>query len=456
LLRAGVGALAAAGANKINAESVDFDLIAARTWVTIGGRSVELISYNGQVPGPTIDLHPGQEVTIRLRNQLTEPTNLHFHGLHVPPNPGVDDSFLQIPPGAQHEYRFTLPANHTAGTFWYHPHVHGRAADQVGGGLAGALIVRSQLEDALGLSGIPEHLIVLQDFDITSNGTLARPSEMDLMSGREGPLVTASGQVRPSFPLRTGGFLRLRAINASSSRFYYLRLEDHALVTIGLDGGLLPSPQEADAVLLTPGERVDLVIRGDREPGIYRLWSMPYRRSLALGMGGMIGSSTRPIELATVTYESGERPEWQMPEQLITIDPLPLPGKMRQFVLSQQAGMGMGRGGMGAGMGLSFTINGRTFDHARIDTRVRLGDVEDWDFVNTTMMDHPMHVHTNAFQIVQSDGCAAPGWKDTVLVKAGQTVRVRTRFEDFTGLSVYHCHILDHEDMGMMGTLQID
>ena len=107
-------------------------------------------------------------------------------------------------------------------------------------------------------------------------------------------------------------------------------------------------------------------------------------------------------------------------------------------------------------MGMRFTINGRTFDHARIDTRVRIGDVEDWDFVNTTMMDHPMHVHTNAFQIVQSDGSAAPGWKDTVLVKAGQTVRIRTRFEDFTGLSVYHCHILDHEDMGMMGTLQID
>src|SRR5687767_10834853 len=93
LLRAGVGALAAARANKINAESVDFDLIAARTWATIGGRSVELISYNGQVPGPTIDLRPGQEVTIRLKNQLTESTNLHFHGLHVPPNPGVDDSF---------------------------------------------------------------------------------------------------------------------------------------------------------------------------------------------------------------------------------------------------------------------------------------------------------------------------------------------------------------------------
>lgn len=104
---------------------------------------------------------------------------------------------------------------------------------------------------------------------------------------------------------------------------------------------------------------------------------------------------------------------------------------------------------------MSFTLNGRTFDMDRIDTRVNLGDVEDWEFLNPTAMDHPMHIHTNAFQVVGPSGQAEPAWKDTVLVRAGQQVRVRTRFDDFSGLSVYHCHILDHEDLGMMGTLAI-
>jgi FtsP/CotA-like multicopper oxidase with cupredoxin domain len=108
---------------------------------------------------------------------------------------------------------------------------------------------------------------------------------------------------------------------------------------------------------------------------------------------------------------------------------------------------------MGGGMG--FGINGRTFDPSRVDTRVRLGDVEDWDFVNPMAMDHPMHIHTNAFQIVQPDGSAEPAWRDVVLVRAGERVRVRMAFQDFTGKLMYHCHILDHEDLGMMGVLEI-
>ena len=116
-------------------------------------------------------------------------------------------------------------------------------------------------------------------------------------------------------------------------------------------------------------------------------------------------------------------------------------------------GQSMGPGMMGGGMG--FGINGRTFDPSRVDTRVRLGDVEDWEFVNPMAMDHPMHIHTNAFQIVQPDGSAQPAWQDVVLVRAGERVRVRMAFQDFIGKLMYHCHILDHEDLGMMGVLEI-
>ena len=164
-------------------------------------------------------------------------------------------------------------------------------------------------------------------------------------------------------------------------------------------------------------------------------------------------TSRNPIELARIDYEFGDQAPWQAPGRLAGIAPLTAPRHVRRFALAQtMSGMGMpGR----TQSGMAFTINGRTFDMDRVDTRVQLGDVEDWEFLNNTSMDHPMHIHTNPFQIVRLDGSADPAWKDTVLVKAGQRVRVRTRFDDFAGLSVYHCHILDHGDMGMMGTLQI-
>ena len=295
----------------------------------------------------------------------------------------------------------------------------------------------------------------MQDFDLTSYGTLAQPDGMEVMTGREGSLIAISGRTSPSLPITSGGFLRLRVINASSSRFYNLRLDEHPFLLLGVDGGFLASPQERNDILLSPGERVDVVIRGTRSPGEYRLWNMPYSRTAGMGMGMMAFSSNRPMELAKLTYEYGDHPAWQVPERLTEIVPLPPPNNVRRFVLGQS----MGGTGIGMGSGrrmMAFTINGRTFDMERTDTQVRLGDTEDWEFLNNTAMDHPMHVHTNPFQIVRTDDELELEWKDTVLVKAGQRVRVRTRFDDFRGLSVYHCHILDHEDMGMMGTLQIN
>lgn len=214
-------------------------------------------------------------------------------GSTLRPAPGRMTRSYRSLPGEEYEYRFTLPANHTGGTFWYHPHVHGHTADQVSGGLAGAILVRSELEYAAGLSSLPEEVLVLQDFDLTRDGALARPSGMDLMAGREGALIAVSGSASPSFPVTSGGFLRMRVINASSSRFYSLRLDEHSFVVVGVDGGLLPSPQERDTILLSPGERVDVAVRGNRSPGAYRLWSLPYSRAAGMFMGAMTPSANR-------------------------------------------------------------------------------------------------------------------------------------------------------------------
>ncbi len=435
-----------------NTELIEAELEAGQKWIEVGGRSAYLFGFNGQVPGPMLEARPGDHVRIRFRNSLPEPTNLHYHGLHVPPTGNADNSFLEIPSGEDFTYEFDLPASHPGGTFWYHPHMHGSVARQVSRGLAGVFIVRGELDQIPEIADAPEAVLVLQDFDLTSSGLLLEPGLMERMAGREGDLVTVNGQVNPPIQVQRDGWIRLRILNASSSRFYRLQLEGHPMYLIAVDGGALPVPEEHDEILLTPGERIEAMVLGVRPEGSYRLLSLPYNRGgMGMGMmGGMGGTLSRSMVLATVVYEGQADRTWSLPQQLVRIDPLPAPSMRRSF----QLGQGMGIGMMGGG-GMTFTINGRTFNPNRIDTRVALDSVEEWEFINPTMMDHPMHIHTNPFQVLGSDGSPARAWKDVVLVRANSRIRVRTAFRDFAGKAMYHCHILDHEDRGMMGMLEI-
>lgn len=430
---------------------VEVDLEAQQTWINVAGQNAYLFGFNGQVPGPTIEAHPGDHVRIRFRNSLPEMTNLHYHGLHVTPSGNGDNSFLEVGSGESLTYEFDLPTDHPGGTFWYHPHMHGSVARQVSRGLAGVFIVRGELDQIPEIAKAPETILVLQDFALSSSGLPVEPSLMARMTGREGNLVTANGQTNPSIGLDRDGWVRLRILNASSSRFYRLQLEDHPLYLIATDGGALPSPEQRDEILLAPGERIEVMVQGARPGGSYRLVSLHYNRG-GMGMGMMGGASYGPVVLATVVYQGQAGSTWSLPQRLVNIDPLPEPSVRRSFQLGQ--GMGMGMGMMGGG-GMTFTINGRTFNPGRVDTRVALNSVEEWDFINPTMMDHPMHIHTNPFQVVGSDGAPLRAWRDVVLVPAFSRVRVRAAFRDFAGMALYHCHILDHEDLGMMGTLQI-
>ncbi len=437
------------------------DLEASYRTVNLGGIQAYLLAYNGQIPGPRLEAKPGDTVRLRFTNNLTQPTNLHYHGLHVPPTGNADNVFLEIPPGETLTYEFTIPELHPSGTFWYHPHLHGLVAEQLFGGLAGLFIVRGELDEIPEIQAAQEEFLLLKDFELDRNGRIIQPSPMVQMTGREGRLVTINGQVKPTFSIATGGLLRLRLVNASTSRFYRLELENHPLYLIATDGGSLSEPVEVRELLLSPGERAEVLVRGEREPGQYRLLNLPYDRG---GMGmmgrgmmgrGMMGRGMRggsfsqrtPETLATFAY-SQSTASLPLPQQLISVETLPEPETVRRFQLNHA---------MAPGMGMVFLINGQTFSPNRIDTQVRLNTVEDWEILNTGVMAHPFHLHVNNFQIISRNGRASPyrAWKDTVVVSPGETVRLRTRFADFIGQTVYHCHILDHEDLGMMGTLEI-
>ena len=429
------------------------DLEAKAQPVQLGSRTANLLAYNGQVPGPPLEAKPGDKVQIRFTNQLNQPTNIHHHGLHIPPSGSGDDVFLEISPGQSHTYEYQIPDNHPAGTFWYHPHKHGLVAEQLFGGLAGLFIVRGELDKIPEVKAAKETFLVLKDFALDSNGNIADTGHMAAMTGRAGGLLTASGQINPSVAIAKGGLLRLRLLNASPSRFFRLSLEDHSMHLIATDGGAISSPVELSDIVLAPGERAEVLVQGNQKLGDYRLINQPFNPAQGGMMGGMMSrnqSSNSAETVATLTYD-GESDEMSLPSQLIAVEPLPEPQTTRRFTLNH----GMGGGMMGGGM--VFMINGQSFDPSRIDTKVRLGTVEDWEITNTGSMAHPFHVHTNKFQIISQNGQLAPypAWKDVVSVSPGETVRIRMPFRDFTGKTVYHCHVLDHEDRGMMGTLEI-
>ena len=265
------------------------------------------------------------------------------------------------------------------------------------------------------------------------------------MMGREGEIIAVNGQVNPSLNLSRGGLLRLRILNASPSRFYRLALEDHTFFYIATDGNSLNEPVEVNELLLTPGQRADVLVTGNKESRQYRLLNLPYDR----GSMGMMGSNPdEAIALATVNYAAAVD-SLALPTKLNSIDPLPEPQAVRRFELNH---------GMSPEVGMAFLINGEYYSSEdRIHTQVKLNTVEDWELINTGVMDHPFHIHGNAFQVVSRNGKseALLAWRDTVLVKRGETVRIRIPFRDFAGKTVYHCHVLDHEDLGMMGNLMI-
>jgi FtsP/CotA-like multicopper oxidase with cupredoxin domain len=434
--------------------------------VRLGQQSATLMAYNGQVPGPRLESRPGDRVRIHFHNQLATPSNLHFHGLHITPGGSGDNVFVSVQPGESFTYEFTIPADHPGGTFWYHPHHHGQVADQVAGGLVGLFIVRSDLDEVPEIQSATETFLVLQDFELDRQGQLVPPPPRWQMWGREGSLLVVNGQFQPKLALPSGGLLRLRVLNASPSRFYRLALEDHLLHLIATDGGALAAPVELSELVLAPGERAEVLVQGNQPAGTYRLLTLPYDRGLDSMLGGLsdgmeggrpygsdlVAVNQTPQTLAIATYpqspDTPATPQASLPAQLLPIAELPEPIQVRQFVLDH---------GIDFETGMAFLINGKAFAHHRIDTQVIQNTVEDWVITNRAGMNHPFHVHVNAFQVVSRNGTppAYRAWKDTINIAGGETVRIRIPFRDFSGQTVYHCHILDHEDRGMMGILEI-
>ncbi|MGO4804509.1 multicopper oxidase family protein [Arthrobacter sp. 2MCAF15] len=438
--------------------SLALELEAGEGPMQLAGRQVTALGYNGASPGPTLRLQAGDALGIRVLNRLAEPTNLHMHGLHVSPQGAGDNVFVTVEPGGSFDYEYRLPPDHPPGVYWYHPHHHGLVAGQIFGGLFGAIIV----EDTEPIPAATERLLIVSDTELDAAGSIRSAPQAERMAGREGRLVLVNGQSKPLISALPGQRERWRLVNACVARFLRLQLDGQFMQLLGIDSGRFQSAASVNEVLLAPGNRADLLVTAVAGESVLRA-AYYDRGSMPAMMGrdsaGPDAAATPSPSVALATLQvSGEPAAGPagLPPQPAPMDLRQLSvAARRQFLLA--VGMSPGpMGGGGAGM-MAFTINGREFDAARTDTTVAAGSMEEWTVVNTSPMDHPFHLHVWPMQLISVNGAAAasPVWRDVVNVPANGRVTVRISFKDFTGKSAYHCHILDHEDLGMMGVIEV-
>jgi len=446
---------------------------------------------------PTLNLQKGQKVRIYLKNQLPAQSILHWHGLHVPSKMDGNPMYA-INHGETFVYEFEIL--NRAGTYWYHAHTHSVTAKQVYSGLAGLIIVSDAEEQALNLpKGDYDIPIVIQDRSFDRRNQLVYASHMmQKMTGFLGDQMMINGQPDFVLPVEKRSY-RLRLLNGSNSRIYKLAWDDGSAVTvIGTDGGLIEKPESMPYVMLAPAERRELWVDfSDKPIGTeLTLRSIPFDgasmhggmmggmgggmmggRRGGMGMGGMMGGrrgmggmsgNSLPLggdyPVLKVKVVKQAKSNDSLPARLTPIKPLKLSDAANQnnprtITLSMRH--------------MSALLNGRSYkmNDIRPDEVIPVNTLQLMAFDNgynhsmgMMAMPHPMHLHGEQFQIIKREinprhqsahasvnkGLVDSGWKDTALVMPGERVTLLKPFNDFKGLFMYHCHNLEHEDMGMM------
>ena len=463
-------------------------------------KTLNLRKYNGQLVGDTWVVKPGDTLKIHLNNQLppeTHPacddtgacdhnrphnfntTNIHTHGLHVDPSGNSDNVFIRVAPGKSFDYEIKIPENHVAGTFWYHAHVHGASSVQVGSGMSGALIVQGDYDRIPALAAARQKIMMLQEIAFDDRGTIENndtyaPTAWQDSARAMGWHISINGLVMPEIKLHPGEVELWRFIHGGVRKNVKLALINPCtakripLVQIASDGIASPSKRltRDSSVFMAPGYRSDVVLKAMKR-GVYYLIDeadesvnlgpqychrRPENRHFALdeqaqNILARVVVKGHPVAMqfpSNRDLASIKRPRPIEDEELSPVV------EYLQFDIDVSKNPWVG------------LINGSPYDpdHPRI---LKLDTAQTWE-ISSVFSHHPYHIHVNPFEVIFRDEEGKIKdriWKDTILVdelNSSQTnkIETRTRYEDFTGAFVTHCHILDHEDHGMMEKIVIE
>ena len=416
--------------------------------ISVSGSDVVAQPFNGRLIGPTLHVRPGDTIDVTFRNATPQDTNIHFHGLHVSPKGDGDNVFRRFRSGTTVRSRVTLPPDHAPGTYWYHAHFHGLTEPQLMGGMSGLIVVEG-LERLLprSLRGVRQRQIAIRDLQTPESMPWSTALSGEAIDVQKPTMRLVNALREPRTALRSGETQLWRLANIGSDLFYDVQLDGHQLIVLAEDGSPRWRVRSADHLVMPPGKRFDVLVVGGR-PGRYELRTRSYHREE--GFEDLPAAKLMDVD---VLPGQGRADTAAVPDRLAT-PAGPVTGKVvkrRTFTFSFDFNS------------TEFArINGEAFDPSKTNVAPVVNTVEEWTLRNETTEDHPFHIHVNDFQVMSVNGKPfhASGLQDVVIIprkrngKTGEVV-IRIPFRQFTGHFVFHCHILGHEDGGMMQTVQV-
>ena len=433
-------------------------LLAAPGTVPVNGvPTANVQAYNGRVPGPTIVVSPGDRLKLNFHNQTTMPSNIHYHGMHVSPKGNQDNVFIQVPSGGEFDYDVRIPTDHPGGLYWYHPHWHPNVGPQVWGGMSGLLVVRGGAAALPELKDVRKRIMSLRQIAFTPDG------ELDLYRAApaEDQSHLVNGQLMPEVSMRPGETQLWQLANIGVNAYYNLELPGHTFTVVEEDGVQVWQTWETDKLLFPPGKRYGFLVTARKKETILNLMQAGYDQ-------GLDNWPAMPIARVRVKGElakSVKLPEWIGSKPDWVTGPI---RNRRVLTLSQNV----------VDNQPLFYIDDVLFDNLTMEDipKVLVNSTEEWVIRNASSPlggaphseDHPFHIHINGFAVtergdwnpatneVSNRQVIVPrGEADTENVKSNSYIKFRTKFADYVGRSVYHCHILYHEDHGMMGAFDV-
>ena len=403
--------------------------------ISIGRVVIEGSVYNGSYAGPVLRVHPGDWMFLHLVNHTARPTNLHFHGIDTSPLGNSDNMHIVVAPGSSYDYAVLIPRTQPPGLYWYHDHTHGVSRENVMSGLSGALVVEGFAAQFPALRGTTEQLMVLKDYEFEESKDPYVTRVLHKL------VQTINGQPFSSLRMSPGETQLWRLVNQSADNYFELSLQGHAFRIIGEDGSASQHETAADRLLIKPASRLEVLVTAGAA-GRYAL-----------------------ISNGVLTGEGPDKaPFRQVGEVIVSGESRPSIARIGVF----PAGVDLAGQAIDASRSVHFSqdsdaeiyrIDGKTFDHQRVDTRVPLGNIEEWTIFNDTDDFHAFHIHQVSFQVTRINDEVQPfnGRVDVVRVPEHGSVTLRMAFTDpvIVGRFMYHCHVLKHEDRGMMANIEV-
>lgn len=415
---------------------VEYNLTASEfTWELRPEKTITAWGFNNQVPGPVLMAKKGDTLVVRVQNNLPEATMVHWHGIRLPATmDGTGEVQKPILPGESFEYRFIVP---DAGTFWYHSHQNETV--QMEKGMYGGIVIEDDTDPVMD----DDRILVLDDMQLSSNNEFKRHGPLgrwiERHDGREGSTNLINGKEALALQMYAGQTERWRIVNAASARYFKLSLDGKPFKVIGTDGGLLEYPRTETELLITPGERFDIVVGPFKEGEVFSINSLPYHRVTML--------KAKLQKYARVHVLERKESIAVLPDKLTEIISLaPQDAEVnRKVKLSVDPSLKHV---------IDFRVNSKMHS---LDRPVMVGDLQIWEISNTSLMDHPFHLHGFFFQVLEENGKAPvyKAWKDTYNLKPGSKINIAWMPDNRPGKWMYHCHIIEHHAAGMMANFEV-